>query len=175
MYQVWLKYLDIYSSYRPETKLSACIGKITPSKFFEIRPLAIPNQISTISMHIPILVKIHWCLLSYHPETKYGRTYDGRTDRQTDVQRETIIPRHYRVAEYNQKISSICRLLVLPIAWQVLLLISTRYYSLVGGMFYPVFYLGIIIVGVYSLWIFLHIFHRNVDNHSSWTMNLLAT
>ena len=26
-------------------------------------PLAIPNQISTISMHIPSLVKIHWCLL----------------------------------------------------------------------------------------------------------------
>ena len=26
-------------------------------------PLAIPNQISIISMHIPSLVKIHWCLL----------------------------------------------------------------------------------------------------------------
>ena len=41
----------------------ACLGQITPSKFDKICPLAIPNQISTISMHIPSLVKIHWCLL----------------------------------------------------------------------------------------------------------------
>ena len=30
-----------------------------------------------------------------------GRTTDGPTDRHTDVQRETIIPRHYRVAGYK--------------------------------------------------------------------------
>ena len=30
-----------------------------------------------------------------------GRTTDGRTDRHTDVQRETIIPRHYCVAGYK--------------------------------------------------------------------------
>ena len=30
-----------------------------------------------------------------------GCTTDGRTDRHTDVQRETIIPRHYRVAGYK--------------------------------------------------------------------------
>ena len=30
-----------------------------------------------------------------------GRTYDWRTDRHTDVQRETIIPHHYCVAGYN--------------------------------------------------------------------------
>ena len=63
MYQVWLKSLDIYSGYRPETKIWACIGQITPSKFDEICPLAISNQISTISMHMPSLLKIHWCLL----------------------------------------------------------------------------------------------------------------
>ena len=63
MYQVWLNSLDIYSSYRPEMKIWACLGQITLSKFDEIHPLAIPNQISTISMHIPSLVKIHWCLL----------------------------------------------------------------------------------------------------------------
>ena len=35
-----------------------------------------------------------------------GRTYegrtDGRTDRHTDVQRETILPRHYWVAGYKK-------------------------------------------------------------------------
>ena len=30
-----------------------------------------------------------------------GRTIDGWKDRHLDVQRETIIPRHYRVAGYN--------------------------------------------------------------------------
>ena len=38
----------------------------------------------------------------YHPETKTGRTNDWRTDRHTDVQRETIIPRHYFVAGYKK-------------------------------------------------------------------------
>ena len=33
-----------------------------------------------------------------------GRTTDGRTDRHTDVQRENIIPRHYRVAGYKKYI-----------------------------------------------------------------------
>ena len=63
MYQVWLKSLDIYSSFRPENKKRACLGQITPSKFDEICLLAILNQISTISMHILSLVKIHWCIL----------------------------------------------------------------------------------------------------------------
>ena len=62
-YSVWWKSLVIYSSYSPETKIRACLGQITPSKFDEICPLAIPNQISTMSMHIPSLVKIHWCLV----------------------------------------------------------------------------------------------------------------
>ena len=39
---------------------------------------------------------------SYHPETKNGR--DGRW---TDVQRETIIPCHYCVAGYNDRINKI--------------------------------------------------------------------
>ena len=34
----------------------------------------------------------------YHPETKNGRKDVRRKDRHTDVQRETIIPRHYIVA-----------------------------------------------------------------------------
>ena len=40
MFQVWLKSLDIYSSYRPETKIWAYLRQITPSKFDEICPLA---------------------------------------------------------------------------------------------------------------------------------------
>ena len=62
-YEVWWKSIDIYSSYHPQTKIWVCLRQITPSKFDEICPLAIPNQISTISMYIPILVKIHWYLL----------------------------------------------------------------------------------------------------------------
>ena len=38
-------------------------GQITPSKIDEISPIAIPKQISTISMHTPSLVTIHWYLL----------------------------------------------------------------------------------------------------------------
>ena len=44
-----------------ETKIWACLGQITPSKLDENCPLAIPNQISTISMHIPSFVKTNWC------------------------------------------------------------------------------------------------------------------
>ena len=59
---VWWKSINIYSSYCSETKIRACLGQITSSKIDEICPLAIPNQISTISMHIPSLAKIHWYL-----------------------------------------------------------------------------------------------------------------
>ena len=43
-----------------------CSGQINMSKIDEVCPLAIPNQISTILVHISSLVKIHW----YCPETK---------------------------------------------------------------------------------------------------------
>ena len=74
---------------------------------YQICPLAIPNQISTISMHIPSLVKIHWCLLKSSGNEKRtdGHTTDGRTDlrtdKHTDVQRDTIIPHNYCVAGYK--------------------------------------------------------------------------
>ena len=61
---------------------------------WRICPLAIPNQISTISMHSP--VKIHWYYSSYHPEMK-----NGWMDRHTEVQCETIIPCHYCMAGYK--------------------------------------------------------------------------
>ena len=88
----------------PETKIWECLGQITPSKIDEICPLAIPNQISTISMHIPSLVKTHWCLLKLSSGNKKwmdGWTYDRQMDRQMDGliddQRETIILHHYCV------------------------------------------------------------------------------
>ena len=78
-------------------------------KFDEICPLALPNQISTILMHIPSLVKIHWQLLKLSSEMKYTWTdvqlTDRRTDeRHTDVQRETITPRHYYVAGIKRRL-----------------------------------------------------------------------
>ena len=63
MYQVWLKSIDIYSSYCPETKIWVYLGQITLSKSDEICPLAIPNQMSLIYIHVPSLVKIPWYLL----------------------------------------------------------------------------------------------------------------
>ena len=45
-----------FTHYCPETKILTCLGRATPLKIDEICPSAIPNQISTISMHIPSLV-----------------------------------------------------------------------------------------------------------------------
>ena len=47
-------------------------------KIDEICPTAIPKKISTISMHTPSLVKIHWYLLkfSFRNENMDGRTTD---------------------------------------------------------------------------------------------------
>ena len=43
----------------------SCSGQKTLSKIDVIYRFVIPNQISTISMHIPSLVKIHWYFSSY--------------------------------------------------------------------------------------------------------------
>ena len=63
---------NLLSSYQPERKIWACLGQITLSKFDEIYPLAIPNQISTISMQTPSLVKFHWSLLVIIRKRKLG-------------------------------------------------------------------------------------------------------
>ena len=76
----------------------------TTSKFDEICPLAILNQICTISIHIPSLVWIRWCLLKLSSRNEImadGHTTDRWTDRHMDVERETIIPRHYHVVRYK--------------------------------------------------------------------------
>ena len=44
-------------------KIRTCRGQIFLSKIDEICSWAIPNQVSTISMHTPSLVKIRWYLL----------------------------------------------------------------------------------------------------------------
>ena len=44
-------------------KIWACLGQITPKKFDKICPLAFPNQISLMSIHIASLVKIPCYLL----------------------------------------------------------------------------------------------------------------
>ena len=56
-------------------------------------------------MHKPSLVKTHWYLLKLSSGNEIrpaGRTTDWRTDRHMDVQRETKIPRHYRVVGYKK-------------------------------------------------------------------------
>ena len=57
----------------------------------EIYPIIIPNQISTISMQIPSLVKIHWhsFKLSFRNENT-----DARTDRQMDTRTAKVIPQY---------------------------------------------------------------------------------
>ena len=59
-------------------------------------------------MHIPSLVKIHWCLLKLSSRNengqKDGRTTDGQMDGHTDDQRETIIPHQYCVAGYKKRV-----------------------------------------------------------------------
>ena len=93
-HQVWWKSIDIYWSYHPETKNQTCRGQITLSNIDEICPLAIPDQISTISMHIPSLVKIHW-----HSFTEMKIQTDGRL---MDDQLETTIPCNYHVVRYKR-------------------------------------------------------------------------
>ena len=53
-------------------------GQITLSKMDEILPLAIPKQMSTISMQIPTLVAIHWYLLKLL--SRYENTIVSRAD-----------------------------------------------------------------------------------------------
>ena len=99
----------LFTRYSPETEIWACLGQITPSKIDEICPLAITNQISTISMHMLSLVKIHWCLLklsSGNGKRTDGQTYNGRTDGRadglTDDQRETIKMMRILIFDSNQ-------------------------------------------------------------------------
>ena len=57
----------------------------------EIYPIIIPNQISTISMHIPSLVKIHWHSFKL---SLGNENTDARTDRQMDTRTAKVIPQY---------------------------------------------------------------------------------
>ena len=54
----------IFTSYCPEMKILMCRRQIILSKVDKICQSAIQNQISTISMHIPSLKKIHSYLIN---------------------------------------------------------------------------------------------------------------
>ena len=94
-----VKSLDIYSSYRPETKI--CLGQTTPSKFAYY-------QSQTISLQYQCTNQVWWKSIdvnsSYHPETKYGQTdvrlTNGRTHGRPTWNHNT---RHYGVAGYKIK------------------------------------------------------------------------
>ena len=104
IYFLWLVYLTaksyflwkifVIKTWKDNTTPQSCGEQIID----EICPLTIPNQISTISMHISSLMKIHWYLLKLSPgnENTDGRMDNRRTDEQKDDQRETVIPWHHR-------------------------------------------------------------------------------
>ena len=78
----------IVTRYRPETKLWAWLGQITPSKFDENCPLAISKQIFTIrAMHIQSLVKILWCLLKLSSRNGYENMDVSRADNSVKIWR----------------------------------------------------------------------------------------
>ena len=62
-HQVLWKFIEFYLSYHPEMKIRTYCLHINLSKNNEICLLKFPNQIFTISMFRPNLVKIHWHLL----------------------------------------------------------------------------------------------------------------
>ena len=65
---------DIKETLNSNAPPLSCRGQITLSNIGEICPLAIPNQISFISMLVPGLVKIPCHLLKLSPgNEKYGR------------------------------------------------------------------------------------------------------
>ena len=80
-------------------------------KIGKICPLAIPKQISTISMHTQSLEKSIDIYSSNHLETKYRQRDVQQMDEHTDIQRETIIPHHYMYHVVNYK-----KLITEPIA-----------------------------------------------------------
>ena len=77
MYQVWLKSLDIFSSYRPE----------------------IPNQ-SLILMHVPSLVKVPWHLL----KLSSGNQIMGvsRADNSVEIWRKLPKPDLHNINPYTK-------------------------------------------------------------------------
>ena len=82
-----------FTPYHLEMKIWTCGGQVTLPKIEKISSLAIPNQVSKISTHIPSLVIIHWCLL----KLSYGKEIrmDGHmTDTWTDTRTSKLKPQY---------------------------------------------------------------------------------
>ena len=103
-YRTWWKSVDITQVIVRKRKYR-CVAGRQLSKIDEICQLAIPNQSSTISIHTSF-VRMQWHLLKLSSGKRTdARQTDGRTER------ENIIPRHYRVAEYKKVLWPICQAL----------------------------------------------------------------
>ena len=105
-HQFCWKSVDIYSSYRSETKDQERSGvmQVDNCKIDEICPLASNPKpdLHNINAH----TKFGENLLTFTQgnENTEGRTLtDGRTNGHSDDQRETIIPRHYTMAGYKNR------------------------------------------------------------------------
>ena len=94
MYQVWLKSLNLYS-FSPENENMGVSRADNSFKIWRNLPISNPKpEIRNINAHTKF--GENPLMFTWYPETKYGRTTDGRTH----LQHETIISSRYRVAGY---------------------------------------------------------------------------
>ena len=85
-------------------KIQTYRGQITPVKNLRNLPINNPKpDLYNINAHTEFGENPLSFTQVIVRKRKYGRTYDRRTDEHTDSERNTIIPRHYRVAGYNKK------------------------------------------------------------------------
>ena len=93
-----------FTCYCPKMKIRMFRGQITLSKIDENCPLGPLNQICTILMHIPSLVKIHWYLLKL---SSRNENTDGQTDEWTGRRTNGRTHQHQRETEIKpSKMSS---------------------------------------------------------------------
>ena len=86
--------------------------------------LAIPNQISTLSMHTPSLEEIHWHLLKLSSRNDNTRWTDRHTDNQSNTLIPhhycvTIIPLHYHMVGYKNALDSQAFFFLIDACWQL--------------------------------------------------------
>ena len=120
-------------------------------------------------MHTPSMVKVRWWLLKLSSGNEIqtdGRTYDWRMDRNTDAQRETIIPRHYRVAGYNYMLKMLLLKLlkIREVTKYIFLWFLLKYslgYSSEAYLPSNKIYISLISSQKYSLWV--HIISVSID------------
>ena len=106
----------IYSSYCPETKIQMYCGQKTLTKIDEICPSAIPNQISTISIHIWSVVKIHWDLLKLSSENlntdllradnsvkNWQKSHYPKPDLYISMHRPSLVKIHWYLLKFSSR------------------------------------------------------------------------